>query len=74
MQVEAHTFDGDALGGPLFLESGEAFTLPDGDHVLFKVELLGVEAQQAEPQLPYRLTILLELGPTPLLRNTYAQY
>lgn len=71
MQVEACTFDGDALGCPLFLESGEAFTLPDGDHMLFKVELLGIEAQQAEPQLPYCLTVLLELGPAPLLRNTH---
>lgn len=55
------TFDGDAFTGPLLLKGGEAFLLPDADDVLLEVELLGVEAQEAEPQLPHRLRVGLQL-------------
>lgn len=56
------TFDGDAFTGPLLLEGGEAFPLPDADDVLLEVELLGVEAQQAQPQLAHRLRVGLAAG------------
>ena len=61
------TFDGDAFGGPLLLEGSEALVLADADDVLLEVELLGVEAQQAQPQLAHRLTVLLQLRHAPPL-------
>lgn len=51
------TFDGDAFTGPLLLEGGEPFSLPDADDVLLEVKLLRVEAQEAQPQLPHRLRV-----------------
>lgn len=51
--TEPQTFDGDAFTGPLLLEGGEAFPLPDADDVLLEVKLLCVEAQEAKPQLPH---------------------
>lgn len=51
------TFDDDVFGRPLLVEGGEAGMLADAHHVLPEVELLGVEAQQAEPQLPHRLRV-----------------
>lgn len=60
IQVEG-IFDGDALGGPLLLEGGESFPLADANDMLLKVKLLGVEPEQAQPQLPHRLTVLLQL-------------
>lgn len=58
---ERGTFDGDAFTGPLLLEGGQAFLLPDADDVLLKVEFLGVKAQESEPQLPHRLHVGLAL-------------
>lgn len=55
------TFNSDALGGPLLLEGGESFPLADANDMLLKVKLLGVEPEQAQPQLPHRLTVLLQL-------------
>jgi len=51
------TLDDDVLGGPLLVEGGERGQLADADHVLPEVKVLGVEAQQAQPQLPHRLHI-----------------
>ena len=65
-----NTFDGDALGRPLLLEGGEALPLANADHVLLEVKLLGVEAQQAQPQLAHRLPVLTVLRqPPPLPRE-----
>lgn len=44
-------FDDDVLGGPLLVEGGEAAVLADAHHMLPEVKVLGVEAQQAKPQL-----------------------
>lgn len=63
------TFDGDALAGPLLLEGGEALPLADADDVLLEVKLLGVEAQQAEPQLSHRLRVGRRLREEPVLRR-----
>lgn len=61
------TFDGDAFAGPLLLKGGEAFLLADADDVLLEVKFFGVEAQQAEPQLPHRLRVWLQLREDPVL-------
>lgn len=58
------TFDDDVFGRPLLVESGEAGVLADTHHVLSEVKLLGVEAQQTEPQLPHRLGVPPQLWPT----------
>lgn len=56
-------FDDDVLGGPLLVEGGEAAVLADAHHVLPEVKVLGVEAQQAEPQLAHRLRVLPVVWP-----------
>lgn len=63
------TFDGDAFAGPLLLEGGEALPLADADDVLLEVKLLGVEAQEAEPQLSHRLRVGRRLREEPVLRR-----
>ena len=63
------TFDSDALAGPLLLKRGEAFPLADADDVFFEVELLRVETQEAQPQLPHRLRVWLQHRETPTLRG-----
>lgn len=67
--TSTRTFDGDAFAGPLLLEGGEALPLADADDVLLEVELLGVEAQQAQPQLPHRLRVGLQLRQDPVLER-----
>lgn len=52
-RCRVHTFDGNALAGPLLLKGCEAFPLADADDVLLEVKLLSVEAQQTQPQLPH---------------------
>lgn len=61
------TFDSDAFAGPLFLKGGEALPLADADDVLFEIKLLGVKAQQSQPQLAHRLGVLRLLGEPPPL-------
>lgn len=63
------TFNGNALGGPLLLKGGQQLLLADADHVLLEVELLGVEAQQPQPQLPQGLRVLPQGGEAPLLHR-----
>lgn len=55
------TFDCDAFAGPLLLKRGEAFPLADADDVLFEVKLLGVKAEESQPQLSHRLGVRLVL-------------
>lgn len=63
------TFDDDVFRRPLFVEGGEAGVLADTHHVLSEVKLLRVEAQQTEPQLPHRLSVLPHLRPPPGLNT-----
>lgn len=58
------TFNDDVFRRPLFVEGGEAGVLADTHHVLSEVKLLRVKAQQTEPQLPHRLSVLPHLWPT----------
>lgn len=58
------TFNDDVFRRPLFVEGGEADVLADTHHVLSEVKLLRVKAQQTEPQLPHRLSVLPHLWPT----------
>ena len=58
------TFNDDVFRRPLFVEGGEAGVLTDTHHVLSEVKLLCVEAQQTEPQLPHRLSVLPPQWPT----------
>lgn len=37
--------------------------LTDADNMLSEVKVLGVEAEQAEPQLPHRLSVLPGMWP-----------
>lgn len=57
------TFDDDILGGPLFVEGGEVGLLSNTHDMFFEVKVFGVEAEQAEPQLPHRLSVLSIQGP-----------
>lgn len=57
------TFNDDVFRRPLFVEGGEAGVLADTHHVLSEVKLLGVKAQQTEPQLPHRLSVPAHLWP-----------
>ena len=68
------TFDGDALPIPQFLEPCQRFELTDTDHVLFEVELLGVEAEQAAPQLAHRLVVFLVTRPLVRLQREQTTY
>lgn len=61
----------DVLGGPLLVEGGEAAMLADAHDMLPEVKLLGVEAQQAEPQLPDRLRVLSVMWPSTGLHSSY---
>lgn len=63
------TFNDDVFRRPLFVEGGEAGVLADTHHVLSEVKLLRVEAQQSEPQLPHRLSVLPHLWPTARLNT-----
>lgn len=67
------TFDGDAFTGPLLFEGGEAFPLADADDVLLEVELLGVEAQEAQPQLSHRLGVGRRLREESVLQGAERQ-
>lgn len=67
------TFNGDAFTGPLLFEGGEAFPLADADDVLLEVELLGVEAQEAQPQLAHRLRVGRRLREESVLRAAERQ-
>lgn len=67
------TFNGDAFTGPLLFEGGEAFPLADADDVLLEVELLGVEAQEAQPQLAHRLRVGRRLREESVLRAAARQ-
>lgn len=67
------TFDGDAFTGPLLFEGGEALPLADADDVLLEVELLGVEAQEAQPQLSHRLAVGRRLREESVLRAAERQ-
>lgn len=66
---QSSTFNGNALGGPLLLKGGQQLLLADADHVLLEVKLLGVEAQQPQPELPQRLRVLAQGRETPLLHQ-----
>lgn len=57
------TFNDDILGRPLFAEGGEAGLLSNADDVLLKVEVLGVKAEQTEPELPDALSVLPMVWP-----------
>lgn len=57
------TFNDNVLGCPLLVEGGEARLLTDADNMLPKIKVFSVEAEQAEPQLPHRLSVLLILWP-----------
>lgn len=62
IQVE-WIFNDDVFGRPLLVEGGEAGMLTDTDNMLSEVKVLSVEAEQAEPQLPHRLSVLPVLWP-----------
>lgn len=49
------TFNNDVFGRPLLVEGGEAAVLTETDDVLSEVKVLGVKAEQAEPQLAHAL-------------------
>lgn len=51
------TFNDDVFGRPLLVESGEAAVLTDTHNMLPEVKVLGIKAEQAEPQLPHRLHV-----------------
>lgn len=57
------TFDDNVFGRPLLVEGSETAVLTDTDDVLSEVEVLRVKAEQAEPQLPHRLSVLPVLRP-----------
>lgn len=57
------TFNDNVFGRPLLVEGGEAVVQTDADNVLSEVEVLGIKAEQAEPQLPHRLRVLPVLWP-----------
>lgn len=63
MSVVQLAFDDDVFGGPLLVKGGEAAVLTDAHDVLPEVKVLGVKAQQAEPQLPDRLRVLPVMRP-----------
>lgn len=57
------TFNNNVFGCPLLVEGGEAAMLTDADNMLSEVEVLGIKAEQAEPQLPHRLSVPPTLWP-----------
>lgn len=57
------TFNDDVFRRPLLVEGGEAAMLADTHNMLSEVKVLGIKAQQAEPQLPHRLSVLPILWP-----------
>ena len=57
------TFNDNVLGRPLLVECSEAAVLTDTDNMLSEVEVLCIKAEQAEPQLPHRLSVLPVLWP-----------
>lgn len=62
------TFNDDIFGRPLLVEGGETGFLTGAHHVLFKVKFLRVEAEEAEPQFPHRLSVRSVLRPPTGLR------
>lgn len=57
------TFNDNVFRRPLLVEGGEAAMLTDTHNMLPEVKVLSIKAQQAEPQLSHRLSVLLVLWP-----------
>lgn len=57
------TFNDNVLGRPLLVEGREAVVQTETDDMLSEVKVLGIKAEQAEPQLPHRLSVLPALWP-----------
>lgn len=57
-------FDDNVFRRPLLVKCGEPAMLTDTHNVLSEVKVLSIKAQQAEPQLPHRLSVLPIVWPT----------
>lgn len=57
------TFNDNVFRRPLLVEGGEAAMLADTHNMFSEVKVLGIKAQQAEPQLPHWLSVLPVLWP-----------
>lgn len=56
-------FNDNVFGCPLLVEGGETAMLPDTHNMLSEVKVLSIKSEQAEPQLPHRLSVPPVLWP-----------
>lgn len=61
--------NGDSDAVPQLLELGDRLKLSDGDNVVAEAELLGVEAEKADPKLCDCLVVAVQTGPDLGLRE-----
>lgn len=58
------TFNHNVFGSPLLVEGGEASVLSNADNMLSEIKVLGVKAEEAEPQVAHSLCVLPKRWPT----------
>ena len=62
------TLNDNVFGCPLLVKGGEPSMLSDTHDMLFEVKILGVEAEETQPQLPHRLCVFPILWPVTRLQ------